>query len=328
MGAREHILLMATSYLHVLFGGLFFLFFTFQVMAVFQGSGDTVTPMKVGAFSIALNICLDPVLIFGLLGAPRMGVMGAAIATLISRGIGVILFVRLLLRGQHSVRICLENMRPDFAVMKRILLVGVPGAIQMMVRSSSMVVMTGLAALFGPATIATLGIGNRLFGMFLLPGFGFGAAASTMVGQNLGARNPARAEKSALLIVAYYFSLAIVFAIPLFIFSGTVARLFTTDGPTIVLLSEFIKYLSVGALFISPGMMFSQSLQGAGATIYPMMGVIAALYGVQIPLAWFLGVHLHMEATGLWIANLASGFANAVIMSVVFLRGRWKKKKV
>ena len=161
--------------------------------------------------------------------------------------------------------------------------------------------------------------------MFLLPGFGFGAAASTMVGQNLGAKNPARAEKSALLIVGYYFALAVAFAIPLFIFSGTVARIFTTDEPTIVLLSEFIRYLAVCS--ISPGMMFSQSLQGAGTTIYPMLGVIATLYGIQVPLAWYLGVHLHMEATGIWIANLASGFANAALMSVIFLGGRWKRKR-
>jgi len=328
MGAEGEILAMGTTYLKILFAGLFVMFFTFQVMGIFQGAGDTVTSMKIGALSMVINIALDPILIFGLLGAPRLGVTGAAISSLVARGIGAILLARIILRGRHAVRLRLDDTGFDFSVIRRVLYVGLPGALQMMIRSSSFVVMAGLAAIFGPKVVAALGVGNRLFGMFLLPGFGFGAAASTLVGQNLGARKPDRAMKSALMIVGFYLSLIVIFAVPMFLFSRHVAMAFSREKDTIELLSEFIKFLTVGALFMSPGMIFSQALQGAGATIYPMVAVAVSLYGIQIPLAWLLSVRLGLGAHGLWIANLASGIANAIIMSIIFLSGRWKRHRV
>ena len=327
MGARGEILAMADIYLRFLFGGMFLIYFFFQSMAVFQGAGDTTTPMKIGALSMVLNIALDPLLIFGLLGAPRLGFAGAAVSTIIARGVGSVLMARIILRGKHAVRLSRE-LRPDLAVMKKIFLVGFPGSIQLLIRSSSVLVLTRIAALFEPTVMAALGVGNRLFGIFLLPGFGFGAASSTLVGQNLGARNPARAEKAALLTAGYYLMLITVCAVPLFFFSRSVAAIFNSSEGFVRLASQFIRYICVGALFLSPGMVFSQALQGAGATVYPMVVAAMTLYGVQIPLTWLLAVHFRMEAHGIWISNLASGIVNASLMASVFFRGKWKEKKL
>ena len=328
MGARGEILEMGTVYLKIVFSGLIFMFFMFQSTSVFQGAGDMMTPMKIGAFVTVLNIALDPLLIFGLLGVPKMGIAGAAIASLSARFIGCILMARVLLRGRHAVRLKLDELKPDFSVMKRILLVGLPGGVQLMVRSSSMLIMTGLAAMLGPMVVAALGVGNRLFGIFLLPGFGFGAASSTLVGQNLGARNPARAEKSALLTAFYYLIFITVGAIPLFFFSRQVSAVFNPEPEFVAISSDFIRYIAVGAFFLSPGMIFTQALQGAGATVLPLMATAITLYGVQIPMAYALAVHFHMGAHGIWMSTVASGLVNAILMSFIFFRGGWKRKKI
>jgi putative MATE family efflux protein len=328
MGAKGEILAMADIYLRFLFAGMFLIYFFFQGMAVFQGAGDTMTPMKIGALSMVLNIALDPVLIFGLLGAPRMGVAGAAISTIIARGVGSVLMGRIIIRGRHAVRLSRVTLKPDFAVMRNIFLVGFPGSIQLLIRSSSVMVLTRLAALFEPTVLAALGVGNRLFGIFLLPGFGFGAASSTLVGQNLGARNPNRAEKAALLTAGYYLVLIVVCAVPVFVFCRQLSALFNPGEHFVQLTSQFIRYICVGALFLSPGMVFSQALQGAGATVYPMVVAGVTLYGVQIPLTYLLAVHFRLEAQGIWISNLTAGLVNAILMSAIFFRGGWKAKKV
>jgi len=326
MGAKGEILALANVYLRIIFGGLFLMFFMFQVNAIFQGAGDTLTPMKVGVFAMLLNIALDAILIFGLLGFPRLGVAGAALASLIARTLACALLGRILIRGRHAVRIKLDELSPDVKVMKRIFKVGFPGAVQMMIRSSSFVVLTGLAALFGPIVVAALGVGNRIFSVFLFPGFGFGAAASTLAGQNLGAGKPDRAEKSVLLACLYYVSLILVLAVPLFFLSERAAAVFNSDPDFVRATSDFIRFLTVSAIFLGPGLVFSHALQGAGATIYPMFITAVTLYGVQIPAAWFMAVHLKLGAHGIWMAMLAAHFVNAILMSVVFLRGRWKRK--
>ena len=328
LGAKGAVLEMGTTYLKVLFSGLFLMFFFFQGNAVFQGSGDTVTPMKIGALSMVINICLDPILIFGLLGNPKMGVAGAAVSSLIARGVGSILMARVILRGKHAVRFTRELLVIDLPVMRQLLAVGLPGAVQMMIRSSSVLVLTRIAATFEPVVLAALGVGNRIFSVFLLPGFGFGAASSTIVGQNLGARNPARAERGALLTAGYYLVLILPLAVPIFIFARPVAALFNGEEQFVTLASQFIRFICIGALFLSPGMVFSQALQGAGATMTPMLVTAVTLYCIQIPLTWFLAVHLGLHARGIWWANISSGFVNAILMSAVFMGGGWKKKRL
>jgi len=328
LGAKGVVLEMGTTYLKVLFSGLFLMFFFFQGNAVFQGSGDTVTPMKIGALSMVINICLSPLLIFGLLGLPRMGIAGAAISSLVARGVGAILMARIILGGKHAVRFTRELLVIDLPVMKRLFAVGFPGAIQMMIRSTSVLVLTRIAATFEPVVLAALGVGNSIFSMFLLPGFGFGAACSTIVGQNLGARNPDRAQRGALMTTGYYLTLVVPLAIPLFIFARTAASLFNSEPVFIELTSHFIRFQCVGALFLCPGMMASQALQGAGATVIPMLVTAVTLYGVQLPLTWYLAVRLGLHAQGIWWANISSGFVNAILMSAMFMNGGWKRKRL
>ncbi len=326
LGAEGQILAIGDVYLKILFTGLFMMFFMFLGGAVFQGAGDTLTPMKIGAISTTLNIILDPIMIFGLFGFPRMEAAGAAFATLIARLAGSLLMLRILLRGRHTARIETRSLRPDFPVMKRIFTVGFPGALQLLLRSTSGLVLTRIAASFGPVVLAAYGVGGRLFGMFLLPGFGFATAAATLVGQNLGAKNPDRAAKGAELSALYYLIFLVVCAAPIFLFADSVAAAFNPEPEFVRIASEFIRFIAAGSLFLSAGVVFGRALQGAGDTVSPMVMTGISLYAVQIPAAYLLALNLGLAERGIWIANFMGSLVNAALMSVVFFRGNWKSK--
>ncbi|MCK4532603.1 MATE family efflux transporter [bacterium] len=328
LGAKGDVLIMGSKYLKILFAGILAMFFMFLGNAVFQGAGDTKVPMKIGAITVIINIILDPLLIFGLIGFPRLGVSGAALATVISRTIGGIIMLSIFFRGKHLVQIKLDDLGLNFKIIKKILLIGFPGSIQMLLRSFSAVVLIKIVALFGTTVIAAYGIGGRIFHFFLLPGFCFGGAAATLVGQNLGAKNPHRAYKSALLSSYYYLGFLLVSGTIVFIFSSPIAALFNPEKEFVKICSLFLKYLAVGSVFLSSGVIFSRALQGAGDTISPMLITGLSLYIFQIPLAYLLSMHLGFNERGIWIAGLMGSFINGLIMAIIFLNGKWKYRKV
>lgn len=328
LGATGKVLEIGNSYLKILFAGLFTMFFMFLGNAIFQGTGDTVTPMKIGALVTTINIILDPLLIFGLLGFPRLEASGAALATVISRTIGGIIMIYILLRGRHSVRIKLKYDSLDVGIIKKILLIGLPGSLQMILRSFSMVVLIKIAAIFGNIVVAAYGVGGRLFHLFLFPGFGFGGAAATLVGQNLGAKNPDRASRSTLLSSFYYLIFLLLSGTLIFIFAPEAAALFNTEKEFIEISSVFFRYLAVGSITLCSGVVFSRALQGAGETVSPMLITALSLYVFQIPLAYLLSNHLGLRENGIWISGLVGSFANGVLMAIIFLYGKWKYKTV
>lgn len=329
LGAKGKVLEIGSAYLKILFIGLFTMFFMFSGNAVFQGAGDTFTPMKIGAISAILNIILDPILIFGLFGFPKWEAPGAAIATVFSRTVGGLLMIFVLMRGKNVVHIKLkENILPDFEVIKKIFIVGFPGSLQMLLRSFSAVVLTKIVALFGTVVLAAYGVGGRIFHLFLFPGFGFGGASATLVGQNLGAKNPERAYKSVMLSSFYYFIFLFFTGILVFIFADSVAKFFNPEKEFVKIASIYFRYISAGSIFLCLGVVFSQSLQGAGETVLPMLLTGLTLYVIQIPLAYFLSNHFQLKETGIWIAGFVGSFSNAILMSIAFFSGRWKHKKI
>ena len=328
LGAEAAVLELGDAYLRVFFLGMFSMFLTFLAGSVFQGAGDTLTPMKVGAFSSLLNIALDPVMIFGLLGFPALGVVGAALATVVARVIGCAIMLAIMLRGRHAARLDPHNLGVDTAVMKSIVVIGLPGSLQLVLRSFSALVLMKIVAFFGAVVIAAYGVGGRLFLLFLFPGFGFGAAAATMVGQNLGAGKPERAERSALVAAWHYFLVLAVCGTLVFVFAPQLARVFNPEAEFVHVASVFFRYIAVGSLTMAVGVTFSRALQGAGDTVTPMVMTAIGLYLVQIPLAYYLAVSLGYAETGIWIGNLAGSVVNGVLMAVVFLRGKWKSREL
>ncbi|OIO73173.1 MAG: hypothetical protein AUJ85_08880 [Elusimicrobia bacterium CG1_02_37_114] len=328
LGSSGEVLSIGSIYLKILFAGIFTMFLMFIGQSIFQGTGDTLTPMKIGVLSAVLNIILDPIMIFGLFGFPRLEAPGAALATVVSRGVGGIIMLTVLLRGRHSIHINLKKLKFDFDILKRIFLIGFPGSAQMLLRSFSGIVLIKIAALFGTAAIAVYGLGGRLFHLFLLPGFGFGAAASTMVGQNLGAGKPDRANESAWTSSRYYLIYLIVLGTIVFAFSEKIVTVFNNEPEIIRLGAEYFRYIAVGSLFLSIGVVLSNALQGAGDTIYPMIITGVSLYVVQIPVAYLLAGVLGWKETGIWVVLPIGSIVNASMMAYWFMQKKWQEKKV
>lgn len=329
LGAEGEILKIGSEYVKILFIGLFTMFFMFFGNAVFQSAGDTFTPMKICAFSAILNIILDPIMIFGLFGFPRWEVKGAAVATVFSRTLGSLIMLKKLFKHNGVIHLKIrENLYLDFEVIKKIIFIGLPGSLQMLLRSFSMVVLTKLASFFGPLVVAAYTVGGRLYHLFLFPGFGFGAASSTMVGQNLGAKNPRRAEETVFKTLFYYFIFNLSVGIFVFIFAKEIASVFNTEQEFVKITSTYFRYIVFAAIFTTFSVVLSQSLQGAGETIFPMISVFVSLYIVQIPTAYFLSNHFGLKQTGLWVAHVLGNFTNAIIVLSIFLSGKWKYKKI
>lgn len=329
LGAKGQVLLTGINYSRMIFLGTLLIFFMLFGGAVFQAAGDTLTPTKIAILPTLLNIILDPIFIFGLLKFPKLGVNGAALATVLSRAIGSLVMLSKLLGKNGVVHIKIkQNLYFDFEIIKKIFNIGIPGAIQMFLRSFSMIILMKLVSYFGNVVVAAYGVGIRIHHLFLFPGFGFGAAASTMVGQNLGAQNPRRAEESALKSVKYYFLLNFLVGILVFTFSRQIAKFFNPSFNFVETTSLYFRYIAVGGIFLPFGVVLNQSLQGAAETFIPMLTTVFSLYVVQIPLAYFLSNHFGLKEKGIWLAGLLSNISNAILASLVFFSGSWKNKKV
>ncbi len=329
LGAKDDVLKVGSDYSKILFLGLFTMFFMFLGNAVFQAAGNTFTSMKISALSTILNIILDPIMIFGFFGFPRLEARGAALATVFARTVGSFVMLYALFKQNGVVHLKVkENLYLDFEVVKKILFIGLPGSVQMLLRSFSMVVLTKLATFFGSVVVAAYGVGARIYHLFLFPGFGFGAAASTMVGQNLGAKNTQRAQKSVLVALSYYFVLNLIAGILVFIFAKEISLVFNKEPEFVAVSSVYFRYIVVAAMFTTFGVVLSQSLQGAAETVIPMISVFVSLYLVQIPSAYFLSNRFGLKEKGIWASAVLGNFTNALIVSLVFLSGSWKHKKV
>ncbi|MBN1622484.1 MAG: MATE family efflux transporter [Endomicrobiales bacterium] len=322
LGAEGNVLATGMSYLKILFAGIITMFFMFLSNAVFQGIGDTTTPMKIWGFSVILNIILDPIMIFGMLGFPRLGVSGAALATVISRTIGSILMVYMLLHGKKLIHISKKHLPVNLEIIKKIFNIGLPGSIQMLLRSFSMIVLIKITALFGTVVVAAYGVGGRLFHVFLFPGFGLGGATATLSGQNLGAKNPKRAVNIAMISTIIYLGFLLISGTIVFIFAKEIAALFNPEPEFINIASIFFRYLAVGSLFLSTSIILSRALQGAGNTVKPMIVTALTLYILQIPLALILSNHMGMKEIGIWMAGLAGTAIHGIIMLFVFFTSK------
>ncbi|MCM8768149.1 MAG: MATE family efflux transporter [Candidatus Omnitrophica bacterium] len=328
LGARDNVLQAGIRYLRILFAGNFTMLFSFMGFSAFQGAGDTVTPMKIAVLSTGLNIILDPLMIFGLAGFPRLEVAGAAWATVISRAVGDLFIFYWLYRGRDAIQLRGKVVRIRLEMMTRIVTLGFPSSLQMLLRSFSAVVLVKIVSFFGPAVTAAYGVGGRIFGLFLLPGFGFGGAAATLVGQNLGAGQPETAEKSVRLAIRYYsYSLMVAGSIVV-LFAPQIAALFNQEEKFVPVATNYLRYVALGAFFLPTGVVASRALQGAGEVVPPMVMTGLALYVVQIPAAWLLSRYPGLKETGIWLAGVIGNITHAGLMWLIFLRGNWKKKNL
>jgi MATE family, multidrug efflux pump len=328
MGASPEIVAVGSGYTRICLGGSCAVLLLFLNNAIFRGAGDAAIAMRLLWVSNIINLILDPCLIFGVGPFPRMGVTGAALATFTGRSIGVLYQFYRLLRGTERIRILKKQIRVQVDVLLRLLRVSLTGILQFAIAHTSWIGLVRIVSIFGAAALAGYTIAIRVVIFVILPSWGLSNAAATLVGQNLGAGHPDRAEKA--VWRTGYYNVAFLGAVGIFFifFAEPVIRLFTHDPAVVPLGAACLRIVSYGNLGYAYFMVMMQAFNGAGDTITPTIVNFFGFWLFEIPLAYWLAISLHMRSNGVFFSIAIAESAMAIASAILFKRGKWKQQKI
>ncbi|OYT12698.1 MAG: MATE family efflux transporter [Bacteroidetes bacterium 4572_114] len=312
----------------IMIGGNMVIMLLFIINAVFRSAGDAAISMRVLWLANSINLVLDPILIFGWGPFPELGIAGAAIATNIGRGIAVAYQLHLLFRGNGRVKLIGDKIKVDLTVMTKLIRISLGGIGQNIIAMSSWIAMVRIVSVFGSEVVAGYTIAVRIIIFSLLPSWGIGNAAATLVGQNLGAKKPDRAEKSVWMTGRVNLILlgsigAIFVLIPEFF-----VRLFIADPAVLIPGAQCLRIISIGFLAYGFGMVLIQSFNGAGDTRTPTWINFICFWVIEIPLAYWLAISVGIGEQGVFYAIVIAETILTVLAFIVFKKGRWKENKV
>ncbi|MFB6111215.1 MAG: MATE family efflux transporter [Halobacteriaceae archaeon] len=347
---------LAADYMRIFFLGMPFLFGFFVFSALLRGYGNTRTPMRVMALSVAVNVVLDPLLIFGVGPIPTLGIEGAALATIASRGLATAVGLYVLLGTDAGPAVSVADFRPDPPLLEKIVRVGLPSAAEQSMSSIALITLTGMVATFGPAVVTAYGLGNRIVSLVFLPALGLGRATNTMVGQNLGAKRPDRAESAVRLAAGVAAGVLFVVAVIAALFPGRIVSVFIGTGTekatnVIALGSEYLRIRAVEFVFLGVMQVLLGAFRGAGDTKTALAFSAVTLWVARVPLVFFLALEttvtltvggevvrlfghpltvttIGMGPAGIWWGMAAGNVLGAVAAGAWFTRGTWKQAVV
>ena len=328
MGASKPIIDTMWGYTSIMLAGNIVIMMLFIINAVFRSAGDAAVAMKVLWIGNIINIILDPCLIFGLGPFPHLGVTGAAVATTIGRGTAVLVQFYLLFFGKKRIRLSAKHLIVDFKIMVRLLKLSFGSIGQNLIGTTSWIALVRILSIFGSEVVAGYTIAMRIIGFTILPSWGISNAASTLVGQNLGARKPDRAEKAVWVTGWINMILLSVIGAILVIFPEFFIRIFIENENVIKSGVLGLRIVSIGFVAYGLGMVLVNSFNGAGDTSTPLKINIFAFWFVEIPLAWLLAIKAGFNEEGVFIAIVVAESLMTLIAWLVFRRGKWKLKEV
>ncbi|MFD1633099.1 MATE family efflux transporter [Haloplanus ruber] len=337
LGASPEVLPGATAYMQVVALGLPFMFGFFVFISLMRGAGDTITPMLVMFGTVVVNVILDPFLIngwtVGPIAFPELGIQGAAIATVFSRGLAMLVGLGIMLSGTRGIQINLDDMTPDLQYLRKILRIGIPASIEGTGRALSINALLIVVGLFSTSVVAAFGIGTRVFSVIFLPAIAVARGVETMTGQNVGAGKYDRAQEANYVAAKGLFGVLSVAGVAIFFIPTPIVAVFTNDPAVLDIGAEFLRYVALSFGFIGIQRAFTGGFRGAGKTLTAAAISIAALAFIRLPVAylasqgvlptdlWFLG---QPDVRGIWIAFFASNVAGAIIAWLWFRRGTWR----
>jgi putative MATE family efflux protein len=327
MGGSPHLVETGSRFTAVMLGANGVILLLFLINAVFRGAGDAAVAMRVLWLANVFNLVLDPCLIFGWGPFPRLGVTGAAVATTCGRGIGVLFQLVLLARGRGRIRIRREHLRIDAAAMWKLMRISANGIVQVMIGTASWIGLVRILSGFGSAALAGYTIAISVIVFAIMPAWGLSNAAATMVGQNLGARKPERAEKA--VWVAAFYNMLFLGSVSVFFLAlaPQIVSLFTSDPAIAPIATNGLRVVSVGFVLYAYGMVMVQAFNGAGDTFTPTIINLFCFWLWEIPIAWALS-RTGLGPRGVFLAITIAFSTIAVVGILVFRGGRWKVKKV
>ncbi|MFO8109051.1 MAG: MATE family efflux transporter [Thermoplasmata archaeon] len=319
----------AAAYLKILYLGfpglLIFTAFSFSLRAW----GDTLTPTKVMAVSVLLNILLDPLLIFGLGPFPQMGIRGAALGTIIGRYVGMFIAVYLMFGGRVGIKLNLAQLKPDFSRIKKILKIGIPAAIARTEEAFGFVIITGLLAMmpYQEEVLAAYGIGSRVINITFIVLMGSMLATGTMIGQALGANKRARAEEVVKKTMVFMLFFLLTTSVVFIVFRQQIMTFFIPGEPKVIKIGAmYLAILAIGAPFSAFYESVSGALFGSGHTVQQFSLSVTRLWCLRIPMILSFSFGLMLNSTGAWIAITFSNIGAGLLALWIYRMGWWREK--
>ena len=328
MGATDKVASENYLFTQIMLTGNIVIMLLFINNAVFRGVGNASIAMKALLMANAINIILDPLLILGIGPFPKLGIVGAAVATTFGRLCAVLYQFYHLFHGKALIQLAFKQFTVQLSLMRSILKTSAGGMFQFIIGSCSWIFLAMIIAESGTAAVSGYGTAIRICIFTLLPAWGMANAAATLVGQNLGARQPERAEKSVWRTAFLTFCFFAIVAIIFFVFGEQLMRFFTSDEAAITAGTQCLHILAIGYIFFAYGMIISQAFNGAGDTKTPTYINLFVFWALQIPIAYFLAKFLKLGPVGVYTAIAVSETVLAIISIIVFKKGKWKLVKV
>jgi len=328
MGATPEIVAVGSGYTRICLGGSCAVLLLFLNNAIFRGAGDAAIAMRLLWVSNIINLILDPCLIFGWGPFPRLGVTGAALATFTGRSIGVAYQFYRLLKGTERIHILTRQIRLHWNVLWRLVRISLTGILQFAIAHTSWIGLVRIVSFFGAAALAGYTIAIRVVIFVILPSWGLSNAAATLVGQNLGAGKPERAESAVWRTGLYNMTFLGGVGVFFVLFAEPVVRLFTHDPTVVPLGATCLRIVSYGNIGYAYGMVMLQAFNGAGDTVTPTIVNFFGFWMLEIPLAYWLAIPLRMQSSGVFWAIVVAEGAIAGASAILFKQGRWKKKMI